>query len=327
MTISPRVATLLEGANADNVRYIKLGRGNLWWPLAKQTNTLRLGFRNFDFQLCKSGQWQVAKAKFGTAHADLSPGKVTSATKQVQEFFELPDSTLWFTLADGDLWWAFAEPSIEDIFTHGDAERERLEGARTRPVIDGWRNTDIEGNRLRIDSMTTKITKVISFQETICRPHGREDLLRIIRCQPSPARVQVSTAFDELIRNVGDLLDQLQFDDFELLIELIFSSSGWRRISTVGGNQKFLDMALTLPTSGEKCLVQVKSQTDRATFEWHVKEFGSYAGYSKMFFAYHTPSEPFETTDAARIFVWGRYEVAKQVLRAGLVEWVLDRTT
>jgi hypothetical protein len=28
-------------------------------------------------------------------------------------------------------------------------------------------------DRLRLDAMTTKITKVASFQETICRPHER----------------------------------------------------------------------------------------------------------------------------------------------------------
>jgi hypothetical protein len=325
--MSSRVAKLLDRVTPDDVRYIKLGKGNLWWPLAKETNTLRLGFRQFDFQLCKKSDWEAAKKIYAEARPGLSPGKLTSATNQVQQFFELPEFTLWFTLADGDLWWCFAETSIKDIFTDNDDEKERRQGARVRPVIGGWRNTDKDGRRLRIDSMTTKITKVISFQETICQPHGSEDLLRILRCQPSPKRELACKTFDELVRNVGDVLDHLDFTDFELLIELIFSASGWRRISSLGGNQKFLDMALMLPTSGERCLVQVKSQAQRSDFEWHVKEFENYAGYTRMFFAYHTPAILFENPNPERIGVWGRYEVAKQVLSAGLVEWVLDRTT
>ena len=94
-----------------------------------------------------------------------------------------------------------------------------------------------------------------------------------------------------------------------------------------GDIQKFYDMALLLPTTGEKCLVQVKSQTSQSIFKWHVDEFKNYTGYSRMFFVYHTPSELFKTPKLERISIWARYEVAKQVVRAGLVEWVLERTT
>jgi Protein of unknown function (DUF3631) len=83
--------------------------------------------------------------------------------------------------------------------------------------------------------------------------------------------------YDDLIQNVGDLLDQLHQEDFELLIELIFSSSGWRRISSLGGIQKFFDMTLVLPTTGEKCSVRVKSQTNQAIFDGYIKELGNAA--------------------------------------------------
>jgi hypothetical protein len=46
------------------VRFIKLGRKSVWWPLARGTNTLRLGFRQFDFALCEAGKWEKAKEKF-----------------------------------------------------------------------------------------------------------------------------------------------------------------------------------------------------------------------------------------------------------------------
>jgi hypothetical protein len=61
-------------------------------------------------------------------------------------------------------------------------------------------------------------------------------------------------SYKRLAKDVGDLLDQLHQDDFELLIELVFSSSGWRRISAVGGTQKTLDIALTLPRLGKAVL-------------------------------------------------------------------------
>jgi hypothetical protein len=234
---------------------------------------------------------------------------------------------LWFTLAHGDVWWGFAESKVQNLYADGDDEKEAQRGARSRKVIDGWRNTDLNGHRLRQDTMTTKITKVVSFQETICKPHGATDLLRIIRCEPSEGHVLAARKYDDLIQNVGDLLDQLHQEDFELLIELIFSSSGWRRISPLGGIQKFFDMTLVLPTTGEKCSVQVKSQTSQAIFDGYIKELGNYAGYTQAFFVYHTPKEPFENADPQHVRLWHRYEIARQAVRAGLVEWVFERTT
>jgi hypothetical protein len=46
-----------------------------------------------------------------------------------------------------------------------------------------------------------------------------------------------------------------------------------------------------------------------------------------MFFVYHTPAEPFENTTADRVTIWHRYMIAKQAVRAGLIDWILSRTT
>lgn len=326
MPIPPRVSALVEQANSDTIRYIKLGKGNQWWPLAKESNTLRLGWRQFDFELCRNGNFDAAARDWMRLNPNLSPGTITSAKNQVREFFELPESTLWFTLADGYIWWCFAEKPVKNIYD-GDDEKETRCGARLRCVVDRWRNTNVNDEPLRIDSTTTRITKTKSTQNTICKSEdGSEDLLRIIRCQPSETHQRLTGTFDNLVQQVGDQLVQLHQDEFELLVELIFSSSGWRRISSVGGNQEFLDIALILPTTGEKCLVQVKSKTNKRTFNEYVEELNHYAGYSRMFFAYHTPSDMFENPNP-QVSVWNRNEIAKQTIRAGLVQWLLDRTT
>jgi hypothetical protein len=324
--ISSRARALLDTATPDDVRFIKLGRKSAWWPLARDTNTLRLGFRKLDFTLCASGRWDEAKERYAATGSRTGPSDITRAVNQVRDFFELSESALWCTIEDGDVWWCFAEDEVIDIYSGDDAVAER-EGSRMRHVIDRWRNTDINGNRLRLDSMTTKITKVASFQETICKPSGAFDLLNRIRAIQSEAYVKAARAHEELVTAIGDVLDQLHQKDFELLIELIFSSSGWRRISAVGGNQKTLDLAMTLPTTGEYCLVQVKSQTTRQTFREVVEALDDLEGYSRMFFVYHTPAEAFENDAADRVTVWHRYEIARQAVRAGLTDWILSRTT
>jgi Restriction endonuclease len=317
---------LLDQATAESVRFIKLGRKSKWWPLARDTNTLRLGFRQFDFALCKAGKWDDAKTAFAATGARTRTGDITRAVNQVQAFFELPESVLWCTIEDGDIWWCFAEAEVIDLYS-GDDQAETKSGARMRRVIDCWRNTDVNGNRLRLDSMTTKITKIASFQETIARPSGAADLLRRIRDIQSDSHLRATRALDAMVTAVGNLLDQLHQNDFELLVELIFSSSGWKRISAVGGTQKTLDLAMVLPTTGEHCFVQVKSQTNRSTFRKLVEVLDNSHGYSRMFFVYHTPAEAFDNNAVDRVTVWHRYEIARQTIRAGLVDWILSRTT
>jgi hypothetical protein len=326
--IPQQVITLLEEATPDRVRFIKLGRKSKWWPIAKETNTIRIGFKTFDFGLCAAGNWTAAKSAFEETTTRTRQADVTRAVNQVQEFFELPISTLWITIEDGDVWWCFANNKVENLYTGAeDDEKEQSSGARLRKVVDTWRNTDVDGKRLRLDAMTTKITKVASFQETICKPDGAVDILRKIRGERSELHSLASRTVEALAQHVGDILDQLHQDDFELLIELIFSSSGWRRISRVGGTQKTLDLALVLPTTGESCFVQVKSQTSHSIFKQLVGELSNYSGYRRMFFVYHTPPYAFENPDADRVTIWSRYDIAKQVISAGLVPWVLARTT
>jgi hypothetical protein len=322
--IPPEVRTLLEQADAKDVRFIKLGRQSRWWPLAKSTSSLRLGFAQFDFALCQAGEWDMAKKAFEATGARKRAGDFTRAVNQVRDFFELPRSVLWFTIEDGDVWWCFAEPGVTDLRHDGD---EAETGAQMRRVVDRWRNTDINGEPLVAATMTTKITKVTAFQETIARPGGAVDLLRKIRADHSESHNSVKRAHDEVVQAVGDLLDQLHQDDFELLIELIFSSSGWKRVSAVGGTQKTFDLALTLPTTGESCFVQVKTQTSPSVFKGLVQDLDNMPGYKRLFFAYHTPARAFENLASDRVTVWNRYEVARQAVRAGLVEWILLHTT
>jgi hypothetical protein len=179
--VSPKIPNSVLGrlkrATPDGVRFIKLGRKSAWWPVAKESSTLRLGFKQFDYDLCRESKWEEARRKFLTTTSRKRPSDVTRAVQQVREFFELPDSTLWVTIEDGDVWWCFAHSAVKNLYTGDDDPKEQVSGARLREVIDVWRNTDIKGERLRLDSMTTKITKVASFQETICKPSGAADLL------------------------------------------------------------------------------------------------------------------------------------------------------
>jgi hypothetical protein len=70
----------------------------MWWPLARDTSTLRLGFREFDFALCRAGKWDDAKEAFKATGLRTRMSDVTRAVNQVRDFFELPTTdrvTVW----------------------------------------------------------------------------------------------------------------------------------------------------------------------------------------------------------------------------------------
>ncbi len=72
------------------------------------------------------------------------------------------------------------------------------------------------------------------------------------------AAIEVREAAHEAIVN---LLRLLRPQDFEILVDLVFYTSGWRRQGVVGKTQKDIDLSLLLPSTGERACVQVKSRT------------------------------------------------------------------
>lgn len=76
----------------------------------------------------------------------------------------------------------------------------------------------------------------------------------------------------------------LTWQDFELLVDLVFSTSGWRRTSIVGKTQKTLDLELEPLTTSEKAFVQIKSYADAHSFSDYAKRFRETCAYERMFF-------------------------------------------
>ena len=110
----------------------------MWWPLARDSNTLRLKFRHFDFQLCRDGKWPGAEKAFAALGLRTRQADVTRAVNQVRDFFELQDTTLWCTIEDGDVWWCFAEAEVINLYD-GDDEAEQLNGHRQLERTPGRR--------------------------------------------------------------------------------------------------------------------------------------------------------------------------------------------
>ncbi len=121
-----------------------------------------------------------------------------------------------------------------------------------------------------------------------------------------------------------DLMRQLGPRDFETLIDLVFSRSGWQRQGVVGKTQKALDLDLLLPTTGDRAFVQVKSKTSQADLAEYLDRLDELVIYYLMFFVYHSGTIE---TDDDRVTLLGPDKLPAMVVEAGLVDWLIRKVS
>lgn len=124
--------------------------------------------------------------------------------------------------------------------------------------------------------------------------------------------------------SVKELLGLLGPQDFELLVDLVFSTSGWRRLGVVGKTEKTLDIDLMLPSTGERAFVQVKSMTSQAELDDYIHRLEDFGPYDRMFYVYHSGNVESAST---RVTVIGPEKLAELVIDAGLTQWLINKVS
>ena len=157
-----------------------------------------------------------------------------------------------------------------------------------------------------------------------------EDYLRRrLKCEESSDLKKTRDSFNDLIKSIKPLIQSLTWKDFELLVELIFSNSGWQKTTKTGGNQKTTDLDLKNPITGEQIWVQVKSFSNPAVFKEYKKKHETEKGsFTTMYYVYHSGKigDNLNEDDEEGIKVWDLEKVAKYVVSNGLTEWLMDKS-
>ena len=120
------------------------------------------------------------------------------------------------------------------------------------------------------------------------------------------------------------LIRGLDWRDFELMVDLIFAGSGWRRVSAVGGSDQVdSDLILEQAVTGERAFVQVKSSATRAVLADYVERFRA-SGLDRMFFISHSPHGDLGAVPGG-VAVWSGDKLAEQAVSAGLFRWLIEK--
>jgi len=202
-----------------------------------------------------------------------------------------------------------------------------LRGARYRRTIGPWRNTDAHGRPLLMNALSTKLTKVAGYRQTLCSigPEAELYLRRKLAGESDPVVDAALETKRTLIEACEALIAGLHWADFETLIDMILARGGWNRMSALGGTMKDVDLIVEQATTGETAMVQVKSAASQTALDDYIRRFDEVGEFSWLIFACHSPRGTLAAPERDDVIVWARSSLAETAVRNGFVDWLIAR--
>lgn len=298
----------------SSVRYIKLGEGGGWEGECISNGVLRFGFTSGHpetLAYCEAGDWDGLAASWRAE--GKSPSTATRFTNETRKFWEAGPRDLWITFVGERLYWGFLE--------RGRPEIVEIDFSTVRRIVGGWRCVDQEGQELIKSRLPGNITKLAAYRGTSCGVDAAAQVVRRINAQIEPDVAAARRALSAVEEAFVPVLRRLGPRDMEVLVELIFSASGWRRVDKVGKARKLVDLDLELPTTEERAFVQVKARSAQKDLNHYIDLLGQ-ESFSRMFYVFHTGTL---STDSPQVSLIGPQRLARMTMEAGLADWVLRK--
>ena len=196
----------------------------------------------------------------------------------------------------------------------------KAEGSRYRRTIGPWRNADVARAPLAMHTLSTRLTQIAAYRGTICAVGEEAYLVGRLNAMPQPAVARVIAARTELADAIAGLIPLLHWAEFELLVDLLFTRSGWRRVTVLGGTMKDIDLLVEQPVTGERIAVQVKSKATQAVLDACAEAHAANGLADRFYFVCHSQSGPLvaPTGGEGRVMLWQPAEIALQRPTPGL---------
>lgn len=301
------------------IRFIKLGHSGNWEKSCiEDDHTVRLGYKSPYHIDCLNGDWAPVR-EYWLEKRGGDQGTATRDINQIKDFYEFSDTDIWITFYKRKMYWCHAHKDVHQL----------EDGTRVRNVIGTWSCQDKNGFPLTIENIDGRITKVQGFRGTICEVKLPDYLLRKINGEVQPEVEDAKNSLQSLKIAIENLIKGLWWNDFELLVDLIFSKSGWQRISVLGKTEKDIDLDVFSPVTQKRAFVQVKSSTSVVQIKEYYELFCQYEQYDEMYFVFHSSSGASEdiVINDHRVHLWNISRVAELVIHAGLIDWLITKRT
>lgn len=297
----------MEQVKFNRAYYLKLGEQGRWEDVLCEGEKARIGWKNISLIDIQQKRWDKIK---GEIESDFElRGKRNGATQDfnaLKIFCEATELDIFITFFDGKLYWCKLDNS----------EIQEDSVSKYRITKIKWRCKDIFGNILYTNKISGRISKTQGFRATLCSIDELDSLKRIINSEKSPLIINIESKRKELCELITKALNELHWKDLEILADLIFRQTGWRRISLIGGKMKYIDMELEDVITKERYQVQVKASANKQDFEEYAEKFNG-LDYRRMFFVVFNP-------DNSLIQYNNRFENIQLILGAELSELIID---
>lgn len=299
------------------VKFIKLGRSGGWEEHCIESDKpmIRLGFDNPYHQKCLDGDWDFINNYWLESK---TKGKATETTNQIKDFYTQPSTTMWITFYKRKLYWCFAKEKVIQL----------EDGSRIREVDGEWQSCNIQGEPLYVENLSGKLTQVQNFRGTICSVKESGYLLKRINAIELPVVKTAKDSLNNLVLSIKPLIQTLGWQDFELLVELVFSNAGWQRVTSLGKTEKSIDLDVISPVTGRRAFIQVKSQSSKDEFSSYIKQFEGMPQYDEMYYICHTGTSTLEEIQLPNnVQLIGLDHMAELTVNAGLVKWLITKAS
>lgn len=305
---------VLKPLEFKNAYYVKLGRKGSWEESSINENKIRVGYNWHTLNEINNKDWNSIFKVLMMHHK-----KKATATKDLNELKTIYYSTpldIWITFHSSQLWWCRV----------GEQKIYEDKISRYRKISGKWSNKDLSGNTLLIGKLSGRVTKTQGYRGTICKVNEKDDLIRILNNVSSNEAISIKNATSELLKHIEKGLRLLHWKDFEILIDLIFRNSGWKRLSSLGENMKFSDLELEEPITKDLYQVQIKSKASLRDFKEYEKHFSD-KNFRKLYFIVHSPEINLLNykNKSAQVEIVLPNRVAKLVIENGLTEWLTNK--
>ena len=302
----------------EKAYYIKLGKGGEWEEDSIRNSKIRIGWLDIPLEYINKCKWKAIEIEL--QKTIKTPNALKRDLNALKKIYYADDNVIFITFYKSKLYWCKPKQTEPKVFED--------EISKYRLVNGKWSDKNIKDEILFSDRISGKITKVQGFRGTLCEVKDREYLTRLINGKPSREYESLEKSRNKLIEAVQDAIKHLFWKDFELLVDLLFRQSGWRRISILGRGQRDVDLVLENPITKERYLVQVKSSASNKLLADYARKFDANS-YKKLFFIVHSSTD--KTLDTRDIKIDKNIEVvnsaklAEMIVDLGLVNWLMEK--
>ena len=319
----------MEELKFENAYYIKLGEKGKWAEESIAKGIVRIGWSTILLEDINNGNQDTIR-KVIKDYYDVRGKK--NGSKQdynaLKRFVDATENDVFITFYENKMFWC--------NLVNGPVELDTI--SKFKETKNGWSCNPINSKDkiFYSNEISGTISKTQAFQGTLCKFNDTEiDIIfRIINGIQNPKVAEIDHKKKEICTLITSLVNNLHWKDCEILTDLIFQQSGWRRISMPGGSLEFMDMEYYDPINNERYIVQVKSGANLSAFKEYENKFNEMKNklinseYRKLFFVAYHPDKFILNylNENKNIEILLGNKLSEMIFDLGLLNWVLKKS-